>query len=162
MAGEYILLLTLSTPAGDVQLPGVELPIAAPSPASAETPPDPARHPTLALAPAAVVAAITSVWDAGSWDEAAIISRCESGWNAGAHRLDAREDSRGLFQINVRAHPWAMALDLWDPRVNSFAAALVYQRAGHKWTPWLICAYRAGLTRGWTQRELDAARAAGA
>lgn len=67
-----------------------------------------------------------------------IVAICgaESGWNPRAHALTWREDSRGLAQINVRAHPWGRKIDLYDPRINLEAAWRVYREAGYRFTPW--------------------------
>jgi len=72
---------------------------------------------------------------------ATAIALAESiGGDANAHCLDCvpgvHEDSRGLWQINVLAHPWAAASNLYDPQVNAAAAYQVYHDAGKKFTPW--------------------------
>jgi hypothetical protein len=67
-----------------------------------------------------------------------IVAICgaESGYNTTAHALTSREDSRGLAQINVRAHPWGRSINLYDPRINLQSAWRVYKEAGFKFTPW--------------------------
>jgi hypothetical protein len=70
---------------------------------------------------------------------AAAVARRESGGNPRAHALTSREDSRGLWQINVRAHPtWALR-DLYDPRVNVQAAVAISSN-GSNWNPWTTAA----------------------
>lgn len=76
------------------------------------------------------------------------IALAESGGDPGGHRVVTRdqvdsvpgqtgpEDSRGLWQINVDAHPWGRSIDLYNPTVNARAARRVYQEAGGSWRPW--------------------------
>jgi len=42
----------------------------------------------------------------------------ESGGNPNAHALTSTEDSRGLFQVNLRAHPNANSSQLFNPTYN--------------------------------------------
>lgn len=70
---------------------------------------------------------------------AAAVALRESGGNPRARALTKREDSRGLWQINVRAHPeWALR-DLFDPRLNARAAVRI-SRNGADWSPWTTAA----------------------
>jgi cell wall-associated NlpC family hydrolase len=73
-------------------------------------------------------------------DEAATmtaISLAESGGNSRAHNPHG-EDSRGLWQINCRAHPDLMAkYDLYDPLQNAKAAFAV-SREGEDISPWTV------------------------
>jgi cell wall-associated NlpC family hydrolase len=55
------------------------------------------------------------------------IAMAESGGNTGAHNPHG-EDSRGLWQINARAHPDLGRRNLYDPLENAKAA---YQVSGH-------------------------------
>jgi cell wall-associated NlpC family hydrolase len=67
------------------------------------------------------------------------IALAESGGNPGAHNPHG-EDSRGLWQINMRAHsgaPWAQGLDLYDPYDNAVAAFHVSQEGGDI-SPWTV------------------------
>lgn len=66
---------------------------------------------------------------------AAAVARRESGGNPRAHALTSREDSRGLWQINVRAHPTWRLRDLYDPRTNA-QAAIAISSNGASWGPW--------------------------
>jgi hypothetical protein len=50
------------------------------------------------------------------------IMRMESGGNPNAHN-NKGEDSRGLFQINVNAHPQWKNTNLFDPAINATIAA---------------------------------------
>ncbi len=73
-------------------------------------------------------------------DEAATmtaISLAESGGNSRAHNPHG-EDSRGLWQINGRAHPGLVAkYDLYDPLQNAKAAYAV-SRQGSDISPWTV------------------------
>jgi cell wall-associated NlpC family hydrolase len=63
------------------------------------------------------------------------IAFAESGGDPRAHN-PVGEDSRGLWQINVRAHPdLAARYDLYDPRQNALAAYEVSSH-GHNVDPW--------------------------
>jgi hypothetical protein len=65
------------------------------------------------------------------------IALAESGGNTDAHALTSREDSRGLWQINVRAHPQYATSNLYDPAVNANAAKDVLARQGFgAWSVW--------------------------
>jgi len=73
-------------------------------------------------------------------DEAATmtaISLAESGGNSRAHNPHG-EDSRGLWQINGRAHPdFLTRFNLYDPQDNAKAAFLV-SRKGNDISPWTV------------------------
>ncbi len=73
-------------------------------------------------------------------DEAATmtaISLAESGGNSRAHNPHG-EDSKGLWQINARAHPGlAEKYDLFDPLQNAKAAFQV-SRKGEDISPWTV------------------------
>jgi cell wall-associated NlpC family hydrolase len=63
------------------------------------------------------------------------IALAESGGNSGAHNASG-EDSRGLWQINMRAHEsWAGQLDLYDPLDNARAAYRI-SLGGADISPW--------------------------
>jgi cell wall-associated NlpC family hydrolase len=67
------------------------------------------------------------------------IALAESGGNPDAHNPN-NEDSRGLWQINMRAHagaPWAEGLDLYNPRDNAVAAWHI-SRQGADIGPWTV------------------------
>lgn len=70
---------------------------------------------------------------------ATAVAMAESTGNIYAHCLNCvpgvTEDSRGLWQINVDAHPWATSGDLYDPAVNA-AAAYQIANGGRNFTPW--------------------------
>jgi cell wall-associated NlpC family hydrolase len=62
------------------------------------------------------------------------IALAESGGESKAHNPDG-EDSRGLWQINVNAHPQLANSDLYDPMVNAQAAFAISAR-GRNVAPW--------------------------
>ena|SRR3990172_1512184 len=100
------------------------------------------------LAPDFAKRAIARHFPLNQWGRAATIMNCESGFAPAAHCLNCagvEEDSRGLFQINVNAHPWAADWNLFDPDTNARAARRVYDEAGGSWEPW-SCAKRLGIT----------------
>lgn len=70
---------------------------------------------------------------------AAAVAMRESGGNPQAHALSKIEDSRGLWQINVRAHPIYRLRNLYDPREN-VAAAIAISSNGSNWSPWTTAA----------------------
>lgn len=85
-----------------------------------------------------------------SYDEAltaTAISIAENGGgNPAARCLDCvrgvHEDSRGLWQINVVAHPDMASWNLADPSVNARAALTIYRGAG--WCAWSTYDARCG------------------
>lgn len=75
---------------------------------------------------------------------AVAIAKGESAWNTRAHALTSREDSRGLWQINVNAHPWGKSINLYDGQTNAHAARRVWREAGgsfHPWSVYIHCTY---------------------
>jgi hypothetical protein len=64
------------------------------------------------------------------------VALAESGGNPAAHNLSSREDSRGLWQINVRAHPEFASSNLYDPATNARAARAVLAKQG--WRAWSV------------------------
>jgi len=75
---------------------------------------------------------------------AVAIAKGESGWNTSAHALTSREDSRGLWQINVNAHPWGKNINLYNGEINGRAAYRVWREAGgsfHPWSVYIHCTY---------------------
>jgi hypothetical protein len=77
-------------------------------------------------------------------DWALQIAKCESGFNTEARLLSPKEDSRGLMQINVRAHPEFLYYDLYDPLDNCVAAYQLFKRRGENFLDW-TCAQKLGL-----------------
>jgi hypothetical protein len=76
--------------------------------------------------------------------EAALkICYCESGFNTNAHNT-AGEDSRGLMQINVDAHPEYANLNLFDPQINANCAYEIFVQSGKNFKAW-SCAKKLGL-----------------
>jgi hypothetical protein len=80
-------------------------------------------------------------------DAAVEIAKCESGFNTNAGCLNCfgvAEDSKGLFQINVNAHPQYKNANLYDAQTNAHAAYQVYLEAGSSFRPWYNCANKLG------------------
>lgn len=68
---------------------------------------------------------------------AVAIALAESSGNTTARALTSREDSRGLWQINVRAHPEYASANLYDPAINARAAFAVHGKQGFDaWSVW--------------------------
>lgn len=74
-------------------------------------------------------------WPASELVRAVAVALRESEGDPRAHNLNPPvEDSRGLWQLNVLAHPALAALNLYDPAVNAAAAFELWTREG--WRPW--------------------------
>lgn len=82
----------------------------------------------------------------GGW---VAIALAESGGNVTAHATSG-EDSRGLWQINMRAHAsWVGSANLYDPAVNAWAAKHVCDIQGPSaWTVYGNGMYAQYLSRG--------------
>ncbi|WP_322760989.1 peptidoglycan-binding protein [Frankia sp. Cr2] len=76
------------------------------------------------------------------------VALAESGGNATAHNSNG-EDSRGLWQINMRAHAgWVGGADLFDPAINARAAKRVCDIQGiGAWSTYTNGSYRLYLGR---------------
>jgi len=72
-------------------------------------------------------------WPSSQVQNAIDIAECESGGWTGAWAFEG-EDSRGLFQLNVEAHPDLLTYDLFDPQINAYFASGLWLREG--WAPW--------------------------
>ncbi len=83
---------------------------------------------------------------AGTWVAVAL---AESGGNANARNSNG-EDSRGLWQINMRAQAsWIGNRNLYDPATNAWAAKTVCEREGvGAWSAYTNGSYRQYLARG--------------
>ena len=68
-------------------------------------------------------------------NKAVLISECESSFNTNAHNQNF-EDSRGLMQINLDAHPEYNIYDLFDPVINTQIAFILYSNAGNSFKDW--------------------------
>lgn len=68
---------------------------------------------------------------------AAQVASLESGGRPDAHNKTIREDSRGLWQVNIKsnAHPEYASSNLYDPTVNVHAAIKI-SRNGTQWSQW--------------------------
>lgn len=64
------------------------------------------------------------------------VAKAESGWNTTSRLHTSQEDSRGLWQINLYAHPSYNGNSLYDPDYNANAAWQVYSNSNHTWRPW--------------------------
>jgi hypothetical protein len=73
-------------------------------------------------------------WSGTDLVVAVAVALAESSGNPAAHALTAREDSRGLWQVNVRAHPEFGGVNLYDPKANAQAAHAIWAKSG--WGPW--------------------------
>lgn len=70
-------------------------------------------------------------------DKAVQIAECESGFNTEARLYNPPgEDSRGLFQINLVAHPYFSYLDLYSPEINSSVAYSIFVTNGFNFNAW--------------------------
>jgi Lysozyme like domain len=72
-------------------------------------------------------------WPSDQVANAVAVSDCESNHWTGAWNY-LGEDSRGLWQLNVDAHPGLIWWDLGDPQVNAYFAYDLWSRQG--WWPW--------------------------
>ena len=82
-------------------------------------------------------------------DASVNISSCESGFNTNAHKNDAIEDSRGLWQINIKANPQYSSYDLFDPQTNANIAFDLYKQWGNNFGAW-TCAKKLNLVNSLT------------
>lgn len=119
-------------------------PLVAPAPGNAKATAEIAR------AKVAAQAAYQVGLRGGALQRAVAIAGAESVWNPNAHCLNCvpgvREDSRGLWQINVDAHPQYADENLYDPVTNA-RAMLAVSSGGKDWTPWST--YPAGMIAEW-------------
>lgn len=82
-------------------------------------------------------------WPLQEVDNAVNIAELESSFFTAAHN-ERGEDSRGLWQINVLAHPHLLAHNLFDPQLNAYYASQIWRDAG-SWKPWLNAAKKLRL-----------------
>jgi hypothetical protein len=61
------------------------------------------------------------------------VSRMESGFWTGAWNYTG-EDSRGLLQLNIQAHPEMATWNLFDPQINAYFGYHLWLQQG--WGPW--------------------------
>lgn len=86
------------------------------------------------------------------------VAMAESGGNSGAHNPHG-EDSRGLWQINARAHPEFAGHDLYNP-VENARAAFAVSHGGGDVSPWTTT--HGGLSARYLRYRADAEAAASA
>lgn len=65
---------------------------------------------------------------------AVAVALAESRGDTRAHHVTGREDSRGAWQINIKAWPEFATANLYDLDTNAKAAFSIWQRKG--WGPW--------------------------
>jgi hypothetical protein len=113
-------------------------------------------------APAEIRDPIKEFWPESEWDNAAGISRLESGWNWNAENDTrtpeaecgaplgerdgvpiAAEHSIGYFQINACNFPTWNAAHFFNARQNAGTAHALWDMRG--WTPWYFSAKALGL-----------------
>lgn len=88
-------------------------------------------------APVEIRDVIMARWPREAWECMACIGWYESGYRAEAHNPgtpEVPEDSWGIWQINVRAHPQWAKLDLTDVSVNAELAHHLWRF--HGYSPW--------------------------
>ena len=86
--------------------------------------------------------AVRAAYNAGITDRATLITAvaiagAESGYDPNQRTNTSREDSRGLWQINVQAHPEYSGSNLYDPNSNA-AAMVTISSGGSNWQPWSV------------------------
>lgn len=67
---------------------------------------------------------------------AVAIAYAESSGNDQATNLVPPDNSYGLWQINLNAHPEYDATSMLDPQQNANAAFAIYSAAGNSFSPW--------------------------
>jgi Lysozyme like domain len=88
-----------------------------------------------------VVGLASMYWPTQELVHARQVAFCESGYQTGAWAYQ-NEDSRGLWQLNVEAHPDFGEYDLFDPQINAYFAHKLWAAQG--WHPW-TCAHELGI-----------------
>lgn len=78
-------------------------------------------------------AAARAGWAKTDLPVAVAVALAESSGNTAAHATKG-EDSRGVWQINVQAHPEYAAQDLYNLDTNAAAAYAIWKKSG--WGPW--------------------------
>jgi|ERR1700761_207182 len=67
---------------------------------------------------------------------AVAIAYAESSGNPNATNLVPPDNSYGLWQINLNAHPEYDPVSILDPQTNADAAFAIYSAAGNSFKPW--------------------------
>jgi hypothetical protein len=83
---------------------------------------------------------------------AVAIAYGESSGNPSAENTTPPDNSYGLWQINVNAHPEYDPTALLDPQTNANAAFAIYSAAGNSFKPW------GAFTNGSYQQYTDQAQ----
>jgi hypothetical protein len=109
--------------------------------------------------------AIREFWSSDQWDNAANISRLESGWSAFAEadtrtpeagcsqpigqrdgQVITAEHSIGWYQVNACNLPPGWRWEhLFNTRHNVGTAHMLWDQAGQSWRPWFFSARELGL-----------------
>jgi hypothetical protein len=89
-------------------------------------------------------------------DTMAAIALAESSGNPLAHAYTSKEDSRGLWQVNVYAHPQYEQVDLYNPEVNAKAAVAIRGGGLQNWSTYTHRDYLKYLPGGASQAAGDA------
>lgn len=71
------------------------------------------------------------------------IAQCESSLIPSAYSSSVVEESKGLLQINLKAHPEYKGYDLFDPATNLRIAREIFENEGYK--AWYNCAIKTGV-----------------
>ena len=86
-------------------------------------------------------------WQDAEWATLDRVMWRESRCQPGAHGVGPRDDSRGLVQVNLKAHrSWIGPMVNWDfgvlfdPATNLRYGRIIFERAGG-WSPWRATAY---------------------
>jgi hypothetical protein len=93
-------------------------------------------------------------WRGNDLVTAVAVAGPESSYRDAARLVTSQEDSRGMWQVNTMAHPWARGMNLRDTDQAARAAHKVWSQAGGSWSPWT------GYTSGGYRSFLSRARAA--
>lgn len=98
--------------------------------------------------------AASRYWKGDDLVTAVAVAGPESTYRDAARLVTSQEDSRGMWQVNTLAHPWAASMNLRDTNAAAGAAFRVWSQAGRSWSPWT------GFTSGNYRNFLSRARAA--
>jgi hypothetical protein len=101
--------------------------------------------------------AASRYWKGQDLVNAVAVAGPESSYRDAARLVSSVEDSRGMWQVNTYAHPWARAMNLRDTNQAAAAAYRVWKGAGGSWSPWT--GYTSGGYRGFLSRARAAVAA---
>lgn len=92
------------------------------------------------------------------WVTSVAIAAAESGFNTDSELWTAEEDSVGLWQINLYAHPQYYKARLREAQYNADAMMQIYSAGGGSWNPWTT--YTRGNYLEWIDLATDAVKKA--